>query len=82
MKRYGTLLSAFVFAMSLFGAAACQGGGGGCGGETEESLDEEAKSKTQVLTTTCGGGTHLEGNVCVKNASSQTQKVTTLGSSN
>lgn len=79
MKRYGTFLSAFVFAMSLFGAAACSGAGGGCGGATEEELDEQAKSVTQNVTTTCGSGTHLEGNTCVKNAQTQTQKVTTLG---
>lgn len=80
MKRIGTLLTAFVLAMSMFGAAAC-GEGGGCGGPTEEELDSQAQSTTQQVTTTCGAGTRLVGNTCVRNATTpvQTQSATTLG---
>lgn len=85
MKHIGMILSAFVFGMSVFGSAACSGAGGGCGGETEESLEEQTRSSTQKITTTCGGGTHLVGNTCVRNtpvqtqSQTQTQTQTTLG---
>lgn len=71
MKRISTLIPALFVGLSLFGAAACSGGGSGCG-PTEEELDEQTKSKTQQITTTCGAGTHLEGNTCVRNAQTTT----------
>ncbi len=82
MKRFSVLIPAFVLGMSLFGAVACSGGGSGCG-PTEEELDEQATSATQRITTTCGPGTRLEGNTCVRNVTqTQTQSVTTLGGGN
>lgn len=79
MKRITTtLIPALIVGASLFGAAACGGSGSGCG-PTEEELDEQAKSKTQQVTTTCGPGTHLEGTVCVRNSQPATQSATTLG---
>lgn len=66
MRATSLLLCAVTFAAAL-GAAACQdAGASGCGGPTEAELDELAKATTNPVTTTCGPGTKLVGNVCEK----------------
>jgi hypothetical protein len=57
---------AAVLAVSLIAVTGCSGAGSGCG-PSEEELDEQARSGTQRVTVTCGPGTRLEGNVCVRN---------------
>lgn len=67
MKRISALVSTFVFGAALFGASACSmGAGSGCG-PTEAELDEQATNVTNRTVVTCGPGTHLEGNTCVRN---------------
>ncbi|MDX6771122.1 MAG: hypothetical protein SF051_16450 [Elusimicrobiota bacterium] len=81
MKSLSTVVGAFVLAMSVFGAVACSGGGSGCG-PTEEELNEQAESSTNQITTTCGPGTRLEGNTCVRNTQPVQTQATTLGGGN
>jgi hypothetical protein len=81
MKRISASIAIGVLGMSLFGAAACSGAGGSGCGPTEEELDAQATSATQTNRVTCGPGTHLDGNTCVRNTV-QTQSVTTLGGGN
>lgn len=79
MKRISLIGLGLLLAASCLGAAACGQGGQGCGGPTEQELDEQARSKTQQITTTCGPGTHLEGTVCVRNTQTTGTTATTLG---
>lgn len=84
MKRLALLGPLTVLTLSLAAVTGCGGSGGGSGcGPSEEELDEQARSGTQRVTTTCGPGTRLEGNVCVRTgssgATSTQQQPTTLG---
>lgn len=64
--RLSILGPAAVLAFSLISVTGCTGAGSGCG-PSEEELDEQASAGTQRVTVTCGPGTRLEGNVCVRN---------------
>jgi hypothetical protein len=74
--RLSILGPAAVLAFSLISVTGCSGGGTGCG-PTEEELDEQARAGTQRVTVTCGPGTRLEGNVCVRNGGTGTTGTTT-----
>lgn len=82
MKRFALLGPLTVLTLSLVAVTGCSGGSGSGCGPSEEELDEQARSGTQRVTTTCGPGTHLEGNVCVRNGgtgSTSAPQPTTLG---